>query len=245
MYQSGGARGAIVSDTGATNANLNPEQLKSIDDAIGNKVNGKHNKGQVARIPGFWKYLEMGMSAVDMQMVDAGDKVFIKICNLYGVNPQIFMTATTFNNVEQARADLITNLVLPMCCSLRDEENKMFLPAFGLDVTPSGKVQTRFTTDVDVSTLSELQDDNEKLAQSLVSAYWLTINERRCMMGQEELTDPQADMLLVPNTLVTLEDAVMPPETLQTTPYGNSGNSRTGLAPGNAGNPGKGQVLHS
>jgi phage portal protein BeeE len=220
--------------------NLSAEQLTSVDNAIDTKVNRLNNKGTIARIPGDWDFRSFGQTSVEMELVDATDKIFIKICNLFGVNPMIFQTNTTFSNVEQARADLITNLVLPMCCSLRDEENKMFLPAFGLNV--SGKVQTRYTTDCDVSMCAELQDDNEKLATSLVNSWWLTINERRTLMSQEELVDPNADEILVPNNLVKLEDAIMPPETLQNTPYGSNGSSGANLSNSGANGaaPGKG-----
>lgn len=236
MFQNGGSRGAFAGET-----NLKPEQLSSIDTAIDTKVNHINNKGKIVRVPGKWEYHNFGQSSVDMEMVDAADKVFVKLCNGYGVNPQVFMTATTFNNVEQARADLITNLVLPMCCSLRDEENKMFLPAFGYNVNPSGNIKQRYTTDVDVSGLYELQDDVTKIATSLASAWGLTLNERRMLLNQEELEGDEGEVILVPNNLVTLDDAMMPPETLQNTPYGTGGNNQQNVSDSGGQDNGGGQ----
>lgn len=230
MYQHGGAHGALV-NVGMDK--LSPEQLTSIDKAIDTKVNGKSNKGRIARLPGNWNHLNFGMSAVDMDLIDASDKVFIKICNLYGVNPQVFMTGTTFNNVSQARADLITNLVLPMCCSLRDEENEDFLKAFGMDSASQKKGAKKYTTDCDVSMMPELQEDMEKIATSLVSAWWLTPNMRLEAMGQEKSSDPLMDKVWIPNNLTLIDDAAMPVETIANSPYGLNGNNSGGVSNNN------------
>ena len=65
-----------------------------------------------------------------------------------------------------------------MLGQLRDELNKWLIPNVG-----SGNE----FIDFDVTALPELQKDIEKLVSQLVSAYWLTLDEKRIAMNYEPL----------------------------------------------------------
>lgn len=204
MFQNGGARGILYNET---MDNLNPEQITAADNAINTKINNRAMKSAVAMLPGKWGYAQMGDSAVDMEFVDAQDRTFQRICNLLGCNPQIFETKTTFNNVEQARKDLITNAILPDCASFRDEENRILLQAFGL-------TKSSYCIDVDVTDLPELQDDMEKLTARVMSTWPLTPNQKLQELGYDESKDPDMDLVFIPTTFTLLEDAAVPTSSL-------------------------------
>ena len=191
-------------------------------------------KSAVAYLPGKHGYLFIGQDAVDMQLLEAQDKTFQRIANLLGANPQLWETQTTFNNVEQARKDLITNAILPDCASYRDEENRILLQAFGL-------TQDSYCIDVDVTDLPELQDDMEKLTARVISNYTLTSNEKREELGFDPMPDTNMDIVFIPNNLIPIEDAAMPTTSLDpnAADNGNSGGQVSNNTNGQSANGGK------
>lgn len=198
MQQNDGAKGVLYNET---MDNLDAVQKSQVESTINRKINNRDIKGAIATLQGKWGYLDIGQTSVDMELVASQDAVFNKICNLYGVNPMMFAVNSTYENIQQARKDLITTLVAPMCCSLRDEMNRVLLPAFGL-----GK---DFTHDIDVTQLPELQNDMSLLITSLSQAWWLTPNQRLAAMNEDDSDDPDMDKIWIPNTLTLMEDAGM------------------------------------
>src|SRR6185312_3025042 len=200
MFQNGGARGVLYNET---MNKLSPEQVKASDHAIDTKINNRAMKSAIAMLPGAWGYLFTGQNAVDMELIDAQDKTFQRLANLFGANPKIWDTKSTFNNVEQARKDLITNASLPDAASYRDEENRVLLQAFGY-------TQSQYCIDVDVTDLPELQDDMEKLTTRTMANWTLSPNERRKELGFDPMPDKNMDIVLVPNNVIPIEDAAVP-----------------------------------
>jgi len=198
MHQNDGAKGVLFNET---MDNLDPIQKSQVENVVGRKINNRDIKGAVAVLQGKWGYFNVGQSSVDMELVKGQEAVFIRICNLYGINPMMFLANATYENIQQARKDLVTGLVLPMAASLRDEMNRVLLPAFGLGKT--------YTHDVDIAQLPELQNDASQMILSLAGAWWLTPNQRLAAMNEEESDDPLMDERWIPNNLVLMEDAAM------------------------------------
>lgn len=196
MQQNDGAKGVLYN---ASLDNLDPVQKSQLETTIGRKVNNRDVKGAIATLQGTWGYLDLGQTSVDMELVASQEAVFVRICNLYGINPMMFLANATYENIQQARKDLITGLILPMACSLRDEMNRVLLPAFGL-----GKDMTH---DVDVSQLPELQNDMGILITSLALAWWMTPNQRLKAQNEEASNDPDMDKVWMPAGMVLMEDA--------------------------------------
>jgi|GEM_PF-1435873 len=217
MQQNDGAKGLLFNKT---LDNLDPIQRSQVETVINRKVNNRDIKGAVATVQGDWGYLDLGQTSVDMELVKSQESVFVRICNLYGINPMMFLANATYENIQQARKDLITGLVMPMSCSLRDEMNRVLLPAFGLTKS--------ITHDVDVSMLPELQNDMSQLITSLQLAWWLTPNQRLAAMNEEESEDENMDKVWIPSNLVLMEDAAMPDPL-------NSYNAITGTDQGSGG----------
>lgn len=205
MFQHGGARGILYQESAANDAGYEetPEQAAARKSAIDTKINNKSQKSTIVSLMGKWGYAALGQTAVDMELINAMDKVFQRICNLLGCNPQIFQSDSTFNNVEQARKDLMTNAIIPDACSYRDEENRVLLQAFKLD-------KTKYLIDVDCSDVPELQDDIEKLTKTVTGNFTLTLNEMREELGFARLPDPNMDQVYILSNLMLLEDAAVP-----------------------------------
>jgi HK97 family phage portal protein len=204
MHQNGGTKGVMYN---ADMKNLTPMQISALDDALDNKINNRSMKGSVVQTPGDWGYLDLSQNAVDMQLLASQDKMFSRICNLYRVNPNFFLSGQTFDNLEQARKDFITQTVMPRACSSRDEMNRVLLQAFGLD-------ENQYAIDIDITNLPEMQDDMAKQVQALAAAWWFSPNERLEQMNEERSEDPNMDKIWIPNNLTLMDDAAVPMPTI-------------------------------
>jgi phage portal protein BeeE len=230
MHQNDGARGVIYDKADTT---MTPTQETDVRAVIDRRVNHRSMKGAVAYVQGDLGLLDLSMSSVDMELEESKDNIFDRLCNLWGVSPDLFKVGTTFNNTIQARKDLITNLILPMACSFRDEFNRVVLPAFGLS-------EKKVTTDIDTTQIIEIQDDNAAQTSSLAAAWWLTPNQKRKAQNEEEDKDTEGmDDYWMPTTLQRMSDAVTAAENMPTdfadentdtnVPGANSGNNKPGL----------------
>lgn len=196
MYQNGGSKGIAFEKSGKQ---LTRVQISALDDALDSKVNNRSMKGAVVQTPGDWGYIDLAVNAVDMDLMEGQDKMRDYFCNLYQMNPNLLKSGQTFDNLEQARKDFITQTVLPRACSQRDELNRGLLMAFGF-------TEDSFSIDVDVTNLPELQDDMGKQVTSLNTAWWLTGNEKRQEMNEESLPDENMDKIVLPTTMGLLDD---------------------------------------
>ncbi len=199
MYQNGGAK-AVIYEKSKTK--LTPEQESQLRDVVDRKVNNKGLKAAVAAMQGDWGMLDLGLSSVDMELVDGGEKVFAKLCNLLDVPPALFLVDQTYENKSAAIKDWLTNSIIPAACSLRDEMNRVLLKAFTLPAN--------IKIDNDITDIPELQADLGKMVAWLVTAWWLTPNQRLDYMGEEASTEDGMDEIWIPSNLVKIADAGMP-----------------------------------
>lgn len=197
MYQNGGAKGALYNKSGAT---LTPTQATELKELIDRKINNKGLKAAVAALNGDWGYVDIGLDSVDMELLKGGEMAFTRLCNLLDVPAALFLTDQTYENKASAVKDWLTNSVIPAACSLRDEMNRVLLPAFNL---------IGVTIDNDISDIPELQDDLGKMVTWLKDAWWLTPNDKLEYMGEEPSADDGMDDRWIPNSLVRMQDAGM------------------------------------
>ena len=178
MTLNGGAKGAIVpKPIGTSVAQFTVEQAQIIKRAVNDDINGVDNKGRVNVLQTPWDYLNFGLSSVDMELMKTLQMSLHQWCRVFGMPAVLFDTDTSsYNNYQNAMRDLMTNTIVPMCCSLRDELNKWLVPRFGEDVF----------IDFDITALPELQQDLEKMSRILRDANWLTMDEKRVAMNYEE-----------------------------------------------------------
>jgi HK97 family phage portal protein len=118
-----------------------------------------------------------------------------QLCQVFGIPAVLFSTdSMTDNNYQNAQRDLVTNLIVPLLSTLRDELNRVL--AYGQD----------YYLDFDVSQLPELQRDFDKQVSALAQAYWLTPNEKRISIGYEPLEDVNMNDVYVNSGLIKIGD---------------------------------------
>ena len=202
MFQNGGAKGVMFNET---LDNLTPEQSSQLKSVIDNKINNTAMKAAVATLQGKWGYLDIGKDSVDMQLLDSQDKTMERIAMAMGVDPDILVPGQSFSNKEWAQKKFVTDLIMPLCNSLRDELNRVLVPSFG----------SREYLDFDFSALPELQDDYSKMStvyNSMFDRGAITGNEYRQLLGFEVTTEQMHNKYLITGNYGLIEDIDIPNE---------------------------------
>lgn len=140
-----------------------------------------------------WKYTKISQSSKEIGIGEAHISTLRDICNIYGTYSQIFNDpgSKAYNNVGEARRDLVMNVVIPELESLAGELSKAMLPK-GQEFR------------VDKSVYPELKKNIKELVDALVPAWWLTPNERRKLMDLGELDDPAMNEILAPTSVMPI-----------------------------------------
>jgi HK97 family phage portal protein len=199
MLKNGGSKGALTPvPVGNQVMRLDQVQLDMAKRDVNARFNGVDNVNTIGVLAGPYDYLNFGLSAVDMQTLETMKLSLHQWCRMLGM-PTVLFDAdhTADNNYQNALRDLVTNTVVPMMSSARDQLNKWLLPKF--------KAEGKNFIDFDVSSLPELQRDIEKLVNTLKAAYWLTEDEKRIMMNYEPKGGVY-DTSLVPTGLTPIEN---------------------------------------
>lgn len=198
MAQNGGAKGVLANPT---LDKMTPTQESQVRSVVDRKINNNAMKAAVAMLQGTWQYHDLGSTSVDMQLVEWQKMTMERLCNLFGVPPELFTQGNTYANKNEARKDLVTNNIIPACNSFRDELNRQLLPAFGM--------QGMYAIDNDYSELPELQQDLKLMVESLKEADWLTYNEKRAAMNYEPSPNPNMEKFYISNSKVSIDDVGM------------------------------------
>jgi len=199
MTQNGGAKGVIYQEE---LANLSPTQMSQLKDVTDNKLNNKKVKNAVAVMQGKWGYLNLGLSSVDMQLLEADEATLRALCNANGLPPELFQSETTFANKEQAMIFYVTNGLMPMMASLDSKLRTGLVPDFG-----GGMVVI-----TDFSELPEMAQLNAKLIDAAAKAWWKTPDEKRVMTNDEPLGTPEMKMIWIPSGFMPIDQAATPIE---------------------------------
>jgi phage portal protein BeeE len=108
------------------------------------------------------------------------------IANVFRIHPALITSeASTLNNMQSAIKALVTQSVLPDINDFRELLNAHLVQDFGEE----------YYIDYDLMAIPELQEDLEKLARTLSTMDWVTLNEKRTATQYDKYTDPAADML--------------------------------------------------
>ena len=177
MYANGGAKGALIPGTvGTLPTSVTPEQADKIKEHINRTVNNSDVRGAVSVFQTRWDYLNFGLSATDMDLLESMKLSKEQLCQVFGVPAVLFSTdSMADNNYQNAQRDLVTNLIVPLLSTLRDELNRVLA------------YNENTYLDFDISSLPELQRDFEKQVMALKSADWLTYDEKRIAIGYDPL----------------------------------------------------------
>jgi HK97 family phage portal protein len=189
------ARGVLMSEEG----DLNETQAQQLKDKFKQQFQGSNNAGDVIITPKKLSWVNFGLNAADVSLIEQYNASIKDLCNVYNVPVQLLNNteSSTYNNMREAKKALYQNCVIPELVKVRDELNRWLVPKFG----------DNLFLDFDFTSIPELQEETEKVVGQLTQAWWLTPNEKRIAMsyGQDEDT-PALDDYYIPANLIPTQN---------------------------------------
>lgn len=194
QFQNQGPKG-IIYDESSTDP-WQPEQAEGVRRWFRSFFTGGRRQGELPIVGGKLGYLQLGLSAADLDTLEALQVTTRQLCSGYGYPAELLndKAASTYNNVNEARKAAITDAVLPFLRRLRDGINRSLGTAY-----PDGAYFDIITTGI-----PELQEDRKEQVQTLASAYWISTQDKQREMGVK--VDDKLPKYLIPGTLSTLEE---------------------------------------
>jgi HK97 family phage portal protein len=195
-FSNNGVKGAIVRNEDIP---WSAEQRDGINQYVDENFNGSGNRGKIRAINIKADWMQMGLSASEMETMKALQLTKEDLCNVFQFPPRLIAAVEgTFNNVEAAERQLITHCVLPRALSFRDFVNTQLLPDF--------KDGSQYFFDVDITALPEMQKDMKELAE-ILNSLPITKNEIREAMKYDSLPDENMNKVYIKTSEVPIDQA--------------------------------------
>jgi HK97 family phage portal protein len=169
----------ILKNNGTYDASLTEEQYLRMKEQMEEVFMGSKNSGRPILIEGGLEWKEMSLSPKDMDFIEAKNSSARDIALSFGVPPQLLGIPgdNTYSNMQEARLALWEETIIPLLDHLTDSLNHWLVPMFGADLHLS----------YDVNEISGLSARREKVWARIENASFLTINEKRQMIGLSPL----------------------------------------------------------
>lgn len=155
-------------------------------------------KDAVFPMNGTGQYHKMGLTIADMQILEMGKFSMKQLCNIYGTSDILFNGDgnAKYSNYQEAREELITNVVLPELNSLRDARNRRFREQ---KVLKDSEV-----IDFDPTVYQELEGSKKELVEWMDKAP-LSPDEQRIYLGEQPLGTPEMQKVYISRNKVPIE----------------------------------------
>jgi len=185
------ARGMLVSEEG----DINEVQARQLKDKFKQQYQGSKNAGDVIVTPKKLSWVNFGLNASDLSLIEQYNATIKDLCNIYSVPVQLLNNtdSSSYNNQKEAKKSLYVNAVIPQLVKIREELNRWLTPQYG----------EKLYVDFDFTVIPELQEEMEKVVGQMSQAWWLTPNEKRAAMsyGMDE-ENTQLDDYYIPSNLI-------------------------------------------
>tara|TARA_R100001460_G_scaffold44151_2_gene80754 strand:- start:3358 stop:5616 length:2259 start_codon:yes stop_codon:yes gene_type:complete len=165
------ARGILMSDEG----DLNEVQAQQLKDKFRRDHQGSKKAGDIIITPKKLSWVNFGLNASDMSLIEQYNASIKDLCNIYNVPVQLLNNteSSTYNNMKEAKKALYQNCVIPELIKIQDELNRWLAPMYGDNIC----------IEYDFSVIPELQEETDKIVDQMSKAWWLTPNEKRAAMS--------------------------------------------------------------
>lgn len=192
------SRGVLMSDEG----DLNEVQAKQLKDKFRQQYQGADNAGDIIITPKKLSWVNFGLNAADVSLIEQYNASIKDLCNVYSVPVQLLNNTdtSTYNNMVEAKKTLYQNAVIPELNKIKDELNRWLVPSFGENLY----------LDFDYSNIAELQEEMDSVVKQMGSAWWTTPNEKRQAMnfGVDEENEEMNDYYIPANLMPMKNDII-------------------------------------
>lgn len=167
---------------------MTDEQRRVLRKDLQDVYEGSQNAGRLMVLEGDFEWREMGLSPKDMDFIEGKNQAAREIAQAFGVPPMLVGVPgdATFANYREARLHLWEDTILPLLERLVHEFNT-WLPHF--------YEQKNVRISYDLDAIPALAPKREALWSRIEQASFLTLNEKRHMLGYAPL--PEGEKLEV------------------------------------------------
>lgn len=212
-FENNGISG-IVSNESVNEEDVSTESMGKMKSDFYNEATGIRNARKLLFQAGKINYTQVGLGPVDMEIIESQKITFKKFCNLYGISDILFNNgeASTESNVQIMSKRLYTNAALPECYAYRDAINQHIVPLY------TGE---KLYADVDISGISELQDDMLKMANVFATMPIIRPNDVLEAFNFGKSEDPNMNKYFIKTGYTDLDSLISVDDLPVITPDGN------------------------
>lgn len=189
--------GKLVGNNGANS--FTEGQAQTIKDKFRQQHMGAHNAGDIVVTPAEVSWTEIGVSPIDLKIIEAEDSYVQEICAVFGFPKELFTGAQNVASQGDNNKRVVTNCVMPLNRLIDDALTDGVRRWYGDD---------RLTVVSDNQYYPELQEDRKELTDWLSKAWWLTVDDKLRAMDYEAIGGDVGAARLAPAGLATLDDIV-------------------------------------
>jgi len=189
LLQNGGRPSGALQINSAERNILSEEQRARLRHELKEAYEGSRNAGRVLILEGNFEWKEMGLSPKDLDPIEGKNLSAREIAQVYGVPSMLVGVPgeSTFSNYKEARYHLWEDTILPYLEMIKGELNQWLVPFFG----------DNLSFDYDTESIPALAPKREALWGKIEQASFLTLNEKRELVGYPPL--PEGNRLIVSN----------------------------------------------
>ncbi len=178
---------AVPSGALVAKERLTDEQFNRLRREMREQIQGVQNAREPLLLEQDLEWKELAIRPHDMDWIEGLRMSALQIAQIYNIPPELIgLQPATYQNRREARKALYTEVVCPALNRLRDALNNWLIPRFGDDLL----------LDYDKDGIEALSDDQESLWRRANTSRFLTLNEKRRMVGFDDI--PGADVLQEP-----------------------------------------------
>jgi HK97 family phage portal protein len=180
LVRNQGIRGLITSRSERAQT---PEERNQIQQAADNRMMGASKFGKAIATSANVDFIQMGMDATQLKIIESAVMKLRDLCNLYGVDSSLFNDPAnkTYNNRKEAEKAMFTNAVIPVNEKDIHSLSQWLLPGW------NEKDNTTYEIRQNLSSIPVLHEDEDRRAakQEKVSKIFITILEAQISNEQK------------------------------------------------------------
>ena len=188
LFQNRGANGLI---TDKSPRPMTPDEAKLAQASWNEQTSGSSNFGKIKVTNKDLNYIQMGMSSIDMQLIESGVVNLRAICNVFSLDSSLFNDPAnkTYNNALEAQKALYTNAIMPLSDKIAEHLTRYLC----LNIFPNKKVRMRQDFSK-VDCLQENLQEKSAIIGALKDKGIISASTAADMLGMPKLAEPNVTL---------------------------------------------------
>lgn len=202
-FQNGGPAGVLFMNDERFDPISGQQQAQALKRAVSEK-GGSANFNSIA-VSGYkvdWK--QIGLSPVELNIIESEKWDMKALCNIYGVPSQLLNDADnkTYNNQMEGEKALTLRCAIPLLVGIRDNLNRKLK-------TDWGYAGQNIYVDFDPTVYAELESNKSEQVKWLNEAWWIAPAQKYDIMGMEVpeyLDKAELEKIYLPQNIAPMDE---------------------------------------